>query len=124
MPSTSYKFMVVDDEPSIADFLSELMRGRHYKVSAFTSSTNALEYYKQNSETVDLVILDQIMPEMNGISLATELLAFNIELPIVLCTGDHNLISAQSSGEVRIQHFISKPIDISELTQMVSAIID
>lgn len=116
--------MIVDDEPSITEFLSELMRARHYKVTAFTSSIAALQFYKDNSDGVDLVIMDQIMPEMSGISLATELLAVNIDLPIVLCTGDHRLISDQSSGKVKIEHFISKPIDINELTQMVSAIID
>ncbi|MBL4680290.1 MAG: response regulator [Pseudomonadales bacterium] len=116
--------MIVDDERSITEFLSELMRARHYKVTAFTSSIAALQFYKENLGGVDLVIMDQIMPEMSGISLATELLACNIDLPIVLCTGDHRLISDQSSGKVRIEHFISKPIDINELTQMVSAIID
>jgi len=124
VPIVRRHVMIVDDESSITEFLSELMRARHYKVTAFTSSIAALQFYKENPDGVDLVIMDQIMPEMSGISLATELLAFNINLPIVLCTGDHRLISDQSSGKVNIEHFISKPIDINELTQMVSAIID
>jgi CheY-like chemotaxis protein len=115
--------MVVDDEAPIAEFLGELMRARHYNVTTFTDSVAALNFYKSNQKLVDLVIMDQIMPELSGISLATELLSFNIDLPIVLCTGDQGLISEQNSGRVNIKHFIRKPIDISELTQMVSGII-
>lgn len=124
IPINRRHVMVIDDEPSITEFLSELMRAKHYKVSAFTSSVAALAFYKESKSSVDLAIMDQMMPEMNGITLATEFLALNIDLPIILCTGDHSLISDQSSEKIRIEHFISKPIDISELTQMVSAIID
>ncbi|HIG43476.1 MAG: response regulator [bacterium] len=116
--------VVVDDEPSIAEFLSELMLGRHYKVTTFTDSPEALEFCKSNAKSIDLMIMDQIMPELSGISIATELLSVSIDLPIILCTGDPELISRQYSDEVRIKHFIRKPIDISELTQMVSAIVD
>jgi CheY-like chemotaxis protein len=124
IPINRRHVMVIDDEPSITAFLSELMRAKHYKVSAFTSSLAALKFYRESVDNVDLVIMDQKMPEMNGITLATEFLALNIDLPIILCTGDLSLISDQSSGKIKIEHFISKPIDISELTQLVSAIID
>ncbi|MGK0341598.1 MAG: CheY-like chemotaxis protein/PAS domain-containing protein [Candidatus Azotimanducaceae bacterium] len=116
--------VVVDDEAQITEFLSELLRARQYKVTAFTESTEALEFYKMNWEQVDLVIMDQVMPEMSGIMLATELLAYDRSQPIVLCTGDQMLIKEQMAGKVKIRHFLSKPIDINELTAMVSNIID
>ncbi len=116
--------LVVDDEPQITEFLSELLTARHYKVTAFTDGKSALEYYKEHHEEVDLVIMDQVMPEMSGISLATELLSLDLHQPIVLCTGDEMMIKEQSAGNLRIRHFLSKPIDINELTEMVSAIVD
>ena len=115
--------MVVDDEPQITDFLSELLRARHYKVTTFVSGLEALEFYKQHHGEVDLVIMDQVMPEMSGISLATELLAIDLDQPIVLCTGDQAMIQDQSAGKLHIQHFLSKPIDINELSEMVSNIV-
>lgn len=124
IPLNRKHVMVVDDEAQITEFLSELLRARQYKVSAFTDSVEALDFYKDNWQQVDLVIMDQIMPEMSGISLATELLAYDRSQPIVLCTGDQLLIEEQSAGKVKIQHFLSKPIDINELTEMVSNIID
>ena len=89
------------------------------------NSTSKEDYrYETHQQDVDLVIMDQVMPEMSGIALATELLALNLEQPIVLCTGDQSLIQEQSAGKVRIRHFLSKPIDINELTEMVATIVD
>jgi CheY-like chemotaxis protein len=116
--------VVVDDEPQITEFLSELLTARHYKVTSFTDGKSALEYYRTHITDVDLVIMDQVMPEMSGITLATELLSLNLEQPIVLCTGDEMMIKEQSAGKLNIRHFLSKPIDINELTEMVSAIVD
>jgi CheY-like chemotaxis protein len=124
IPLNRKHVLVVDDEAQITEFLSELLRARQYKVTAFTESIEALEYYKKNWAQIDLVIMDQIMPEMSGISLATELLAYDRSQPIVLCTGDQVLIEEQMAGTFKIQHFLSKPIDINELTEMVSTIID
>lgn len=124
IPLNRKHVLVVDDEAQITEFLSELLRARQYKVTAFTDSIEALEFYKTNWEQIDLVIMDQIMPEMSGISLATELLAYDRSQPIVLCTGDQILIEEQLAGTLKIRHFLSKPIDINELTAMVSNIID
>lgn len=124
VPIKRKHIMVVDDEPSITEFLSELMRAKHYKVSSFTDSTEALAFFKAHLGEVDLVIMDQIMPELSGISLATELLSFNENLPIVLCAGDHELYEEQSVGKLKIKHVVRKPIDINELSEIVSAIID
>ncbi|MFT7243348.1 MAG: CheY-like chemotaxis protein [Candidatus Azotimanducaceae bacterium] len=124
IPLNRKHVLVVDDEAQITEFLSELLRARQYKVTAFTESIEALEYYKKNWAQIDLVIMDQIMPQMSGISLATELLAYDRSQPIVLCTGDQVLIEEQMAGTFKIQHFLSKPIDINELTEMVSNIID
>ena len=124
IPLNRKHVMVVDDESQITEFLSELLRARQYKVTAFTESVEALGYFSENWQNVDLVIMDQVMPKMSGITLATELLSYDRNQPIVLCTGDQMLIEEQSAGKVKIKHFLSKPIDINELTEMVSNIID
>ena len=124
VPIKRKHIMVVDDEPSITEFLSELMRAKHYKVTSFTDSSEALSYFKSHANEVDLVIMDQIMPQISGMSLAAELLSYNTSLPIVLCTGDHALIEGQTEGKLQIKHFVRKPIDINVLSEMVSDIID
>ena len=124
VPIKRKHIMIVDDEPSITEFLSELMRAKHYKVTSFTDSTEALSFFTDHANDVDLVIMDQIMPQRSGLSLASELLSHNQSLPIVLCTVDHEFIDGQMEGTSKIKHFVRKPIDINELSDMVSDIID
>lgn len=116
--------LIVDDEPGVAEFLAELMRGRQHKVTAITDGIAALEYFNENFEQIDLVILDQMMPDVTGIALATEMLSRVPDLPIILCTGDEQTIADQKMGKLKIKHFVSKPIDINDLMQQVIAILE
>jgi len=75
VPIKRKHIMIVDDEPSITEFLFELMRAKHYKVTSFIDSTEALSYFKSHANDVDLVIMNQIMPQISGISLAAKLLS-------------------------------------------------
>lgn len=111
--------LIVDDEPGVAAFLAELMRGRQHKATVFTDACAALDFFHTNSASIDLVIMDQMMPGVTGIGLATEMLSKMPTLPVILCTGDQQVIADQQSGKLNIKHFVSKPIDISELTELV-----
>lgn len=123
IPLNRKHVMVVDDEAKITDFLTELLKARHYKVSAFNESQAAIDFYQANQKHIDLVILDQKMPDMPGDHFAGLLHELNQQLPIVLCAVDAS--AAASGSEIPgISHVISKPIDINELSKLVSNIID
>jgi|TARA_B100000315_G_scaffold260588_2_gene323205 PAS domain S-box-containing protein len=115
--------LIVDDEEPIVDFLGELMRQQGYEVGCFTSSKAALAYYRDHVDGIDLIILDQTMPELSGLELATEIKALRLDQPIILCTGATDLIEDQQSGKINIRYFASKPIDINELLSMVTEIL-
>lgn len=117
------RILIVDDEEPIVKFLEELILQQGYQVDCFTSSKAALEYYRNNADAIDLVILDQTMPELTGLELATEIKTMQLDQPIILCTGTSSLIQDQQRGKVNIRYFASKPIDINELLAMVSEIL-
>ncbi len=120
---TSKRVLIVDDEEPIVAFLEELMLQQGYQVGCFTSSHAALEYYRDNVGCIDLVILDQTMPELTGLELATEMRALRLDQPIILCTGAPSLIEDQQSAKINIRYFASKPIDINALLAMASEIL-
>lgn len=119
----SKRILIVDDEEPIVKYLEELMLQQGYQVDCFTSSKAALEFYRDNADAIDLVILDQTMPELSGLELATEIMSMQLDQPIILCTGTSSLIQDQQSGKINIRYFASKPIDINELLAMVSEIL-
>lgn len=119
----SKRILIVDDEEPIVKYLEELILQQGYQVDCFTSSKAALRYYRDNADAIDLVILDQTMPELTGLELATEIKAMQLDQPIILCTGASSLIQDQQSGKINIRYFACKPIDINELLAMVSEIL-
>lgn len=118
----SKNIMIVDDEPAIASLLTELMQQDNHNVQTFSDSREALTYFLEHAPSIDLVISDHFMPGLSGIEMATEMLACRKELQILLCTGDGGIIEQQADGELNIKYFISKPIDIAELLNMVRRI--
>ena len=114
--------MIVDDEPLMAQLLGDLISKLGYKTIIFTDSLEARDWFPLHMNEVDLMILDFFMPGRSGIDLATEFLTLDNSIPIILCTGDKDLISKQKEGSFNIRYFLSKPVDINQLRSMVSEI--
>ncbi len=81
------RICVVDDEEVICMLFKECLTNFGYAVEAFTSSTSALDYFRNAPDYFDAVITDYGMPNLTGLDLASEILAMRPELPILICTG-------------------------------------
>lgn len=115
--------LIVDDETPIAKFLAEVCQRSGYSCDWFDDSEQALTQFKQNPEIYSLVITDQSMPKLNGIDFAVEVLSLRIDMPIIMCTGFTDIIYQQRSGELNIEHFLTKPVGVKELATKLSAIL-
>ncbi|OBZ14436.1 DNA-binding response regulator [Bacillus sp. FJAT-27264] len=114
------KIVVVDDDLFILQLLSEYLRKETYDVTSFSSGHKLVEHVRAN--TPDCLILDIMMPGINGLSLLTELRSFT-EMPIIM-------ISARGEENDRIQglelgcsDFLSKPFNPRELVGRVKAML-
>ncbi len=95
-----------------------------YKVTAVTSSVEALRIFKAEPDNFDLVITDMTMPHMTGQELAEKIVRIKPEMPIILCTGFSELITKEKAREIGISKFITKPISLKDLAQYVREILD
>jgi len=95
-----------------------------YQVTARTSSIEALEAFRYQSEAFDLVITDQTMPNMTGKELAKELMSIRSDISIILCTGFSEQIDQKTANMMGIRAFIMKPIVMTELAQIVRKVLD
>ncbi|MBW2154465.1 MAG: response regulator, partial [Deltaproteobacteria bacterium] len=87
LPVGNERILVVDDEKPMVDTLTQMLDRLGYKVTARTSSIEALEAFRVKSEEFDLIITDQTMPNMTGEHLAQEILGIRPDVPVILCTG-------------------------------------
>lgn len=109
--------LVVDDEESVADFLSEILGLNGYQVSRETDSKEAFRQLSKNPDKYDLVLTDQDMPQLNGIELAKLLYDIRPGLPVILMTG-HQLDKDIGKSEF-INATLIKPFETKELLHKI-----
>ena len=111
------KVLLVDDELDFLDTLSERMRARGMDVSTTTSAEEALK--KVDAESYDAIVLDLMMPEMDGLELLKAIKKKRPELQVILLTGYATVgkgIEAMKFGAV---DFLEKPADLKVLTEKI-----
>jgi signal transduction histidine kinase/ActR/RegA family two-component response regulator len=116
--------MVVDDDPILAETMREMLRRLGYQVTVILESMAALRQFGERPAAYDLVILDQTMPLMTGKALAGEMLALRPDLPIILCTGYSEEVSAESARAMGVQGFLMKPFTMREGATAVRKLLD
>jgi two-component system chemotaxis response regulator CheY len=107
--------LVVDDDPSILDVVSELLDMEGYQV---TTAANGAEALKGLEETTPaLVLLDMRMPVLDGWGFAREVKARGLQLPILVMTAAQN--ARAWAEEIGAQGYVSKPFEVPALLDAV-----
>ena len=118
--SETTKILIVDDDPDIRNVLNLLLR-REYETAEAPDGAAAIAYMQQNPET-DLVILDVMMPGMDGIA-TCEKIREHSNVPVLFLTAksaEQDRLAAYRSGG---DDFLSKPFSQPELLAKVSSLL-
>ncbi len=113
----SERVLIVDDEKDFLDIIAERLRAREMDVSATTSAEDALNMVEKRS--YDVVIMDFMMPAMDGFKALKLMKARRPKMQIILLTGnvpDEKRMEAKALGALNV---IEKPPDLKELIQMI-----
>jgi len=119
----SAHILVVDDEESVARFIQALLDTQGHRVTIKSNSAQALEYFKQNADQIDLVFTDQTMPGVSGMELAEQILKQNPQMPIILATGYSQQVNEEMAKEIGIKTFLKKPFDTQLLVDSVKELL-
>lgn len=116
-----FHILVVDDDKNARFLLRELLLSEHYTVIEADSGDTALDVLDR--EHVDLVIVDIMMPRVNGYEFTEELRTFDEELPVLMVSAKQ-LPEDRKKGFISgIDDFMSKPFDNEELLLHVKALL-
>jgi len=95
-----------------------------YKVTARTSSLEALGSFRDSPDKFDLVITDMAMPNMPGDELSVELNKIHPDIPVLLCTGFSETLSKEKAASLGIKGFLLKPIVMKDIAQKIRELLD
>lgn len=111
--------LVVDDELLIRDLLYDFFSGHGWDIAVAESGQKALEILR--NRRVDLVLTDIKMPEMDGLTLASEVRENHPDVPIVVMTGYPSVDTAVTALRAKVADYIIKPFNINQLFKTLEA---
>lgn len=111
--------LIVDDEGVIREAVKEILSWLGYSVYTCTNGQEAVEFYKKREPVIDLIILDMIMPGMNGKDCFTLLKSIDNNVKVILSTGYRIDEERQSLLGIGIIDILNKPFVSAQLAQSV-----
>ncbi len=115
--------LVVDDAPAIIDLLAGLLKDT-YKVKAALNGRTALRI-AQSTTPPDLILLDIVMPEMDGLEVCQELKK-NVEttnIPIVFLSGEADEEACEQGMEIGGSAYLKKPVEPDSLFSVIEILL-
>jgi len=116
--------LFVDDEPMLLEIGAEMLEKIGYKVLSAASGPEALDIFKREMEHIDLVLLDMIMPGMNGGELFDKLKKIQPDLKAILSSGYSIDGHAREIMERGCNGFMQKPFDLKTLSTKIRNVLE
>ena len=114
----------MDDEEMIINSTSQILERLGFDVVTKTSSTDALEAFQEEPDKFDLVITDQVMPNMTGMQLAEKLISIRPDIPVILCSVFPEDVCQEELKRIGIKEFIAKPISMQKINKVIRTVLD
>lgn len=113
------RILIVEDELHLAEALTQILKKQHYAVDAVHDGRTGLDYAL--SGIYDLLLLDIMMPEMDGISVLTKLRKEGVSTPVILLTAKGEISDMVAGLDYGADDYIAKPFSSEELLARIRA---
>jgi DNA-binding response OmpR family regulator len=111
------KILIVEDEAGIVQFLKQGLEEEGYQVSAALDGLSGLELYKKSN--FDLVLLDWMLPKMNGLELCKAIRSKDNETPIIFLSAKDTIQETIEGLKSGANDYIKKPFSFDELLERI-----
>jgi len=116
-PRHDFKILIVDDNHDLVEFIRLLLRHHGFIVSTAFSGRECLE--RVRAEPTDLLILDVMMPQMDGLTVCRELKQLCPGLPVMLLTAKDDLATRAAAMALGVSEFLTKPVNVDDFLARV-----
>ncbi len=122
-PKTEGNILLVDDEDSILLVVSDLLRDMGYSVRRCTDGGEAIDEYRRHWPEIDLVILDMMMPRLDGSSTFSALHQINKDIKVLIATGFDRNEKVETVLRQGAKGYLRKPFTAYELAEKLTEVI-
>jgi two-component system, cell cycle sensor histidine kinase and response regulator CckA len=112
--------LVIDDEIAISTLIKATLETYNYRVLTANDGAQAIELYVQHRDAIDSVLIDMMMPVMDGLTTVTALHQLNPDLPVIAMSGLNSIEAVAQAERFGCRHFIAKPFTTKDLLQTLA----
>jgi two-component system response regulator MprA len=114
-----FTILLVDDNRDFVEFLRFLLSHDGFQVRWAFNGPDALQSIRE--QPVDLVILDVMMPKMDGLAVCRELKTMCPALPVILLTAKDDIATRTTAMNLGVNDFLAKPVNIEDFLTRIRA---
>lgn len=115
------KILIIEDEKLLADSLKKLLEKKGFDVETVYDGETGAEYAKLG--IYDLLILDVMMPKLNGYEVARQIRSVHLGMPILMLTAKSDLEDRIQGLDSGADYYLTKPFDTREFLACVNALL-
>lgn len=116
------KILIIDDEKNIRISLTNILEDEGYEVQSFASIKSGLQALEESDP--DVILLDVILPDGNGIEALEEIKKTMPQIPIIMISGNSNISSAVKAIKLGAFDFLEKPLSLPKIKITVKKALD
>ena len=115
------KVLIVDDEPNIRDLLSTSLRFAGFSVHSVANGADAVSAAEKGQP--DIILLDVMLPDMNGFSVTKKIRSMGIDAPVLFLTARDETADKVTGLTVGGDDYMTKPFSLDEIVARINAIL-
>jgi DNA-binding NtrC family response regulator len=120
--SRSIRVLIIEDEPILRRTITDRLTDEGYRVRAESDGTSGLNAFRE--DPFDVVLLDLVMPGLDGLRVLEEIRAENAEVPVVIMTAHGTVETAVKAMKLGSSEFLTKPFRLEELSKRIQTFAD
>jgi CheY-like chemotaxis protein len=115
--------LVVDDEPSMREITKTSLESHNYRVIAANDGIDAIALYARYKDQISLVLMDLMMPSMDGLTAIRTLQKINPQVKIIASSGLISSVELAEAAGIGVKTFLSKPYTAKELLDALHGVL-
>ena len=116
-----FKILVVEDNKELNKSVCSFLNTSGYEAIGCLNANDAYDVMYEN--TIDLIVSDIMMPDVDGFEFAQNIREFNKDIPILFMTARDDIASKQKGFRIGVDDYMVKPIDLDELFLRIGALL-
>jgi DNA-binding NtrC family response regulator len=119
--SEAAKILIVDDDPDICAYMKTMLQASDYSVVTISDPTTVVERIR--SEEFHVLVIDLMMPKLDGISLIEQIRRVDTDIAIVVFTGYPSVDTAIDALKMNVSDYIKKPFEVDSFRATIADVL-